>query len=270
MNNKKTIFAIIIAIIILIAVISGILIFKNSNNKEEEKKGEIVNQEQLSEEELVYNAKYEINVEQTSYKDNFGREYSVEDIKLPYINLDSEDAKKANKEIEELHKNLIKEFKENIGYAQQKMMTNDFVTSYNTYINGDILSILIEEDRGYDGKLHNSYYTYNFDVKTGKMLSYEEVYKKAGFTEENISEKVENAIKTLDVYNETEQSEADKCIQKTIKAYNDRSLKNIGFDGIDAEYYLGYFLNEGGKLNIVIYIDIFADVGYKLDVITVL
>ena len=264
MKNKKLVIILIIVVVLIIAGIVGFIILNQEKKSENE---EVTGDTTKG---YVYQAKYENNVEQTSYKDNFGREYSVEDIKLPYINLDSEDAKKANKEIEELHKNLIKEFKENLGYAQQKMMTNDFVTSYNTYINGDILSILIEEDRGYDGKLHNSYYTYNFDIKTGKMLSYEEVYKKAGFTEENISEKVENAIRALDIYNETEQSEADKCIQKTIKAYNDRSLKNIGVDGIDAEYYLGYFLNEEGKLNIVIYIDIFVDVGYTLDVITVL
>lgn len=266
MNNKKIIFAIII--IILIAVISGILIFKNANNKEESKKEEIVNQEKLSKEELVYDAKYENNLEITSYKDNFGREYSVEDIKLPYINLDSEDAKKANKEIEELHKNLIKEFKENLGYINQGMMTNDCIANYNSYVNGNTLSIVIDIE--YGERLYKDYCTYNFDLETLKLLTYEEVYKKAGITEENISTKVENAIRSCEIYKEYEQNEAEECIQKTIKSYNNKSLKNIGLSGIDSEYYLGYYLNKEGNLDIIIYFDILADRGYRLDTITVL
>ena len=277
MINKKII---LIAVIILIVVIGGVLIFTNLGNKNETQKGEMTNKEQLSsqgnmvntqentsESKLVSDAKYQNNLSKTSYKDSNGKEYSVEDLKLPYINLNSEDAKNVNSSIEETYKKLVNNFKENVEASEQGKMTNDCTSHYNSYVNGDVLSVVIEIE--YSNRLYKDYYTYNFDVNTLKLLSYEDVYKKAGFTNDNISTKVESSIKNGAVYKQYNQNEIENNIQKTVKAYNEKSLKDIGMSGIDSEYYLGYYLNKDGKLNIVIYFDIPADTGYRLDTITI-
>lgn len=272
MKNKKVIFAIII--IILIAVIGGFIIFSNINNKGKSQKEENVNQEQLSnqvnssEQKLVYDAKYTNNLTQTSYINIFNQKYSVEDLKVPYINLDSEDAKKTNNEIKNLYQKFLEIFQENLEIRAKGKMTNDYKSNYNSYINGNTLSVVI--DIQYGERLYKNYYTYNFDLVTLKLLSYEEVYKRVGFTDENITSRVENAIRNCDIYKEYNQDDAQKCIQKTIKSYNEKSLKDIGIGGIDSEYYLGYYLNKEGKLDIIIYFDINADKGYRLDSITII
>lgn len=275
MKSKKVIFAIII--IILIAVIGGIIIFNNINNKGKSQKEENVNQEQLSnqvnssEQKLVYDAKYTNNLTQTSYINIFNQKYSVEDLKVPYINLDSEDAKKVNNEIKNLYQKFLEIFQENLDDIANGKMSNDCKSNYNSYINGNTLSVVI--DIQYGERLYKNYYTYNFDLVTLKLLSYEEVYKRAGFTDENITSRVENAIRNCDMYNsfkEYDQDGTQKSIQKTIKAYNEKSLKDIGKREIDSEYYLGYYLNKEGKLDIIIYFDILADIGYRIDPITII
>ena len=274
MKNNKVIFAVIGIIIILIAVIGGIIIFNNINNKKELPKNEVTNQEQLSnqanssEQKLVYDAKYANNLTQTSYINGFNQKYSVEDLKVPYINLNSEDAKKANNEIEKMYQDLIEIFKENLEQVSKGKMSNDCIVNYNSYINGNTLSVVI--DIQYSERLYKDYYTYNFDLNTLNLLSYEDVYKRAGFTDDNISSKVENTIKNCKIYEKYNQSDAEKCIQKTITAYKEKSLKDIGLGGIDSEYYLGYYLNKEGKLDIIIYFDINADRGYRLDIITII
>ena len=274
MKNKKVIFAFIGIIIILIAVIGGIIIFNNINNKKELPKKEVTNQEQLSnqvnssEQKLVYDAKYINNLTQTSYINGFNQKYSVEDLKVPYINLDSEDAKKVKNEIKNLYQKFLEIFQENLDDIANGKMSNDCKSNYNSYINGNTLSVVI--DIQYGERLYKNYYTYNFDLVTLKLLSYEEVYKRAGFTDENITSRVENAIRNCDIYKEYNQDDAQKCIQKTIKAYNEKSLKDIGRRGIDSEYYLGYYLNKEGKLDIIIYFDILADIGYRIDPITII
>ena len=101
-------------------------------------------------------------------------------------------------------------------------MTNDYKSNYNSYINGNTLSVVI--DIQYGERLYKNYYTYNFDLVTLKLLSYEEVYKRVGFTDENITSRVENAIRNCDIYKEYNQDDAQKCIQKTIKSYNEKSI----------------------------------------------
>lgn len=277
MNNKKSIWMVIFIVII---IVTGVIVLLSIGNNQKNQGENLTNQESISNQgnlsnsQLVSDANYKNDLKQTSYIDDFGKEHKIEDIKLPYINLDSEDAKKVNDEIEKLYQDFIKKFQENINILNQGKMTDDFATNYNTYINENTLSIVI--DITYDERLYKDYYTYNLDLKTLRLLSYEDVYKRAGFTEDNISERVDDSIKNLEQYkmnklysqNEKDIEELKECIQNTVDSYNNKSLKYIRSD-MESEYYLKYYLDKDGKLNIIIYFAVPADTGYRIDTIMV-
>ena len=199
----------------------------------------------------IYNAQYTAeNISVKQYSTNDGTSYSISDIILPYININSSDAKKANNEIQENYKKYIEEFRI---CSQNK---NSYIKSeYKTYVTSNIISVLIMVNRGQEEKNEEEYIAYNFDTISGIKLEYDNVYQIAGIND--IKENVLNSIKSLDEYEEyylkagrnitqemvdERNSEIELSKTQTFTYYQEDLMNNR----------LVYFLDNNLKLNIVI------------------
>ena len=143
--------------------------------------------------EWIYDAEYtKKDLEGKSYKSSVTTEtYSLEDIKVPFINIDSEDANEANEELKKLFDQAVKLFEEELDGDQASYV----LVSYEKVVNDEYLSVLVKTEVGGEEEIPNSvYYTYNFDMNTGNKLTYDEVYDIVGISEDEIEEKAEEAI----------------------------------------------------------------------------
>ena len=193
--------------------------------------------------ELIYDANYSYKnfSNESYYSQNMGKTYSLKDINLPYININSEDASKANKEIKTLFEELAKFFEEE--YTNTKTWYN--IASYKTYTKGNLLSILITVETGGTDVEQYKYYAYNFNLDTSKLYSYEETYKLAGFNPNNIDGKVEEAIK---------KSERITSFNENIASYIEKSIKNYNNSVKDKS--IKYFIDGNNELNVIVKIEI--------------
>ena len=180
----------------------------------------------------VYDAQYKLPTNKESYYGytSHTKLISSSDLIVPYVNIDSTDAKKVNEEIYSLYERLIEKFNENL--KNEIMFT---IVNYKFYINDDIVSILITtETAGTDISVYD-YYTYNFNLKNGKLLKYNEMTK---FNDTN--EKITNLIinKLGEMYSGDDfDFYKDKSISNYKATINDNSIK--------------YFI-ENGKMNIIV------------------
>lgn len=206
-----------------------------------------------SSKELVYNAEYTYkDLDGKSYKSvSTEKTYSLKDIQVPYININSEDAKKANNDIKEIFDGLAKFFEEEL--KDTKTWYN--ISKYEYFINDKVLSIVITVESGGTDVKKYEYYTFNFDLNTLKSLNYEEMYKNAGFTSDNINSKVENEIKNCDLLKELTEEHVGEF--ETVEQYINNSINNYKLDVFDNE--IKYYLNDSGKLNVIV--DVEAPVG---------
>lgn len=198
---------------------------------------------------LVYNADYQDKELKGKEYVSLGmaRSYSLEDIVLPYIDISSEYAVKANSEIKGLYDDLVKSFKkdlegEQIGYQ---------VSHYTTYKNGSILSVVITVEKGGTDVEQYQYYTYNFDLNNGTKVNYEDAYKQVGFTLDTIEKQAETVIKNIEQLSLLTE---DMCPEgKTVNSYIEASIEN--YKEAVNQNALPFFLDENGKLNIVVIIN---------------
>jgi len=97
--------------------------------------------------------------------------------KLPKINLASADAKAANKELSDLFDRVC-DFDVNLLLSLRLLKTPTL--KHYVYMNGSILSLLVEYNP--IAGATRMYYVYNFNVKTGKKLTNEQMARGVGTT----------------------------------------------------------------------------------------
>ena len=202
----------------------------------------------------VYNADYNLPTNKESYYgfSDHSKLIRAKDLVVPYININSIDAKNANQEIYNLYAELIKKFNDNlkdeIWYTTVK---------YQTYLSNNIVSIVIAtETAGTDVPLYE-YYTYNFNLEGGKLLSYNDIYQKLGYSADSINVVARGAITSSlrELYN---QSDFDDYNSQSINNYTNSVSNNT----------IKYYVDSNGKLNIVARIVYPAGRGYFDKVIT--
>lgn len=183
----------------------------------------------------IYDADYSYTVPIDSYTTKSGEEYRVSDIVVPYINIDSGDAVRANAEIKDVFNRAIKLYKEG---------TNDRQTfvdpcNYISYLGEKSLSVYIVFGVGGTDAVHLEYYVYNFDLGTGRFLEYEEAYQLAGLNADNISGEAEWAIEHYMI--NVLQFNKQMYIEQNVKRYHDSV----------ADYSIKFFLDGEYNLNLV-------------------
>ena len=198
-------------------------------------------------------ATYDTSVSQNSYQTVWGDTYYVENYKAPYIHIDSTDAENANRKIKSLFEEAMRVFEEGI----QDSVSYIDTFKYQSYLNGDILSLVLEVSYGGTGVPVKNYYTYNFDIQTGKKVNYETVYKSVGYKEDNIFTNATNAIeRAFDRWYQENITEDDEVYHNQLKEETLRS-----YEADVASQSLGYYLDSSKKLNIIFQLWVPVDSG---------
>ena len=184
------------------------------------------------------------------YNEN-GKNYSY---KVPYINLDSTDAKYIND-------TLKSEYKEKIEMSKKQENDGDIgYVKYNTYLNSNFLSIVIINSYQNDDYL--SYTTYNFDIYTGSIVSNTHI-----LAEKNISTS-EFRLIVRDLI--------EKKFKENYKNLNNPEIYEKLFNDTMNQYESVYnttdipmFLDKEGKINVIGYIYALAGAGGYYTIINI-
>lgn len=199
-------------------------------------------------EDFLYDADYPTGTEIKSYtvnqdtSSNTVIECSLDDLVVPYINIKTDDATKANDEIKKIYDKILASYKSHAEESQNTLIDSNSRVSctYSAYKNGNILSVLITTL--VDGVNNN--YTYNFSMTDGSLLKFEDLYKYVGYDSSNIGDKVKDSI----------------------NANTPEYQQSVFTDKIFSVYQKGnfpYYINENNKL--IITLDIGTDTPVLID-----
>lgn len=198
----------------------------------------------------IYHATYDKNVLANSYEIAY-KTYYAKDIIVPFINIDSNDASKANDEIKEVFDEAINFYNEGV---ENKI---NFVSiDYEKFIDNNIASVNLWYGKGGTDVIRPDYYTYTFDLTTGKMMSFEELYQKFDLNKNQVDMKIKEEI-TDEVNDIFEDSFRDKNSTTYINESIDNYEKNL------EDNTLKYFVNDDGELCIIARLSIPAGAGYQ-------
>ena len=189
--------------------------------------------------EWVYDADYSLPTDVDSfygYSDQ-SRLVQVSDLVVPYINIDSEDAKAANDEIYGIYEKLIKEFNED---AKEGVWFT--VSNYEAYNSDWAISVVIDEtSEGTDVPWHE-YTTYTFSKEDGSLMNYEDACQAADMTVDEAAEVAKKNIEDNILIDFAHVDDIDSYIQQTIE----------GYDAAVEDGSIKFFLDNDRKLSVAI------------------
>ena len=230
-NTKKSNKGLIVIIIILLLIIGGLICilikpdlinFNRTDNKEtkETKKSDKKSIKEDDSKEYVYDASYEYDNKNDVYNRGFsgdieditydlgvkilykhGDEY-FKDLVVPYINIDSDDAKKINKEIKEFYLDKAKMYDECAEESRDETKVScSQVLTYKSYEEKNVLSVLIIYTIQHTAHPIFTFTTYNFDLSTGKELSFDKYLEKIGYKKDDFMVKAKTKLhESMDNY----------------------------------------------------------------------
>ena len=151
---------------------------------------------------------------------------SDEDLVVPFININSEDGKSTNEEIEKLYKDNYEKYASDYNDSLKKICT----LSYKFYVNNNILSVVIKETNGVvpGGAGECPFHIYNFNINTLKKATNDELIAQSGFAS------IEEVNKSINHWLE---------IEKKKESFAGSFL------GIKKD---NYFIDENNQLNFIV------------------
>ena len=233
---------------------------KTDETEKDEDKDDLPSVPSTSSKGYVYDAEYEYDVSKTSYTTNYNKTFYVKDIVVPYINIDSPDAKAANSEIKSLFDRAIATYKNGI----QDHTSGVEACSYKYSHKGNILSVQFVLSTCGTGVGRPEYYIYNFNTDTGEALTYKNVYMAPGFIDNDVDFYVSLAISK---YVKNKLYNASFPEGESVATYINASVTN--YETAKKNGTLKYYVDENGKLNVLIKIKLPVGNGAVDTIITV-
>lgn len=230
--NKKSKIGLIVLLVIIILGLGGYVVYdkvlstgnQNKGNNSKDDKSNSIKIEDSKE--YVYDAEYKYDNKYAEYERGFtdGSEekrtidlYGIpveftyntqrlEDLKVPYININSYDAGNANGELKELYMKVAKNFDSCAFEAESDSAPScSQILTYRTYQYNNILSVVVIDSIQATSKWVLNYNIYNFDLKTGDKIDYNEMLSKLRL-EKNV---------TFDALKQDAKNEMDEFVSKT-------------------------------------------------------
>lgn len=253
-KSKVTIFLISIGIILGIVAIVFILSKENfKENNPENTTQEMENEKTEKETQYVIDANYKAEVTKESYK--FYKEtIKITDLVFPYLNMETSAANEINQEIKKLYDEYVEMYEgfsnENLDYNENETESFDYVrTDYSYTINNEIVSIVIKVDRtGRGSSQAEEYYTFNYDLKEDKRISFNDLVQKYNLNITDINNIVYKKIETsiTNTYEGYENQQELNEYNTQNKEYYKKSIQNNNSL---------IYIDEENKLNILVYIE---------------
>ena len=259
-GKKVLLFILLLAVFLLLGILVGVMI--PGNNKPEFVKqieDKITNQENKDSKKIdeskpwVYDAEYlkeNKKIYQDSAKTEEDADNSEKDLVVPYININSDAAKRANEQIKALYDKYYDKYGKEASEHDSSVYKTyyHYLLKYDTYINDNILSVAITLYEGIvvvdggTGGGKSTVYTYNFNLDTLNESGVDEMAKKCGFSSED---EVTSKIKSWE--------------EKQRKILSETDLSDI-FAGVESGKYL---IDGNGKLNFLYRINTSGSTVYK-------
>lgn len=283
-RNSITISGVLVGLIIGIVLLSGIYIFINKdsifgskNNSNETSNGVNSNSQTVSIKEddtkdYVYDAEYNNHNMPNGYvkgkasnnskrisndifnsiEVNPSDPQSFDDMKVPYINIKG--AQAINKMIEHNYLDYVQEFVYYTSNSDEPFPTRSVLTYY-TYTSDDVLSIIIAYGQAQTTPISVNYSIFNYDLKTGKLLSNDELIQKMGFT--NVDDQVKNKVTDYLENDWLSDSRNERRFnfgngETDIVDYNVNDYLNNSKDRL-------MYIDNDGNLNVIMYLEVGAE-----------
>ena len=179
-----------------------------------------------------------------------GTQY-LSDLKVPYLNIDSEYAKTANNELEKLYIDYAKKFDACAKLAKDSSNSCSEILTYEIYEYNDILSVVVIYSEQYTSVWSLNYNIYNIDLKTGNEIKYSDMIDKLGYDKNTLLDKEKELLKNK--MNETWGKYGDlssACDNDGNKNCYDIA-NNLLENSINDNSIL-FFTNTSGNLNIIV------------------
>ncbi len=176
--------------------------------------------------ELVYTAYHLVNEDETYYNVN---------AQIPILNIDSEVAKKVNTQIRDEYYNQANSI------MRQTQGNTVYTVTYASYINSDILSMVIKSSLKEQGKSEKvTIKTYTYSLKRENLVSLQELIGMKKTTPEIVQKTIHDEVKKA--------YENAKIIASEYGNLYERDLKSERYDIKNANV---YFLTDDGHVYIV-------------------
>lgn len=276
-KSNKILITLLVFCIIIIIILGGALTYivlnksDDSNiNSNKEVEDEVLKIKIDDTKDFVYDASYtydsDYDIEGYTYVitsdysrmiNNMLNVSSNSKLTVPYININSKDAKVVNNKLETIYYDTAKE-QEDIFKSQITEHVHE-ILGYKTYYYGDYVSIIIVKIRQGEGLTLPKYYGYVFNTKTGELLDSSDIAKIYNKTIEDVKLLFENKIKDFysdnyikDHFESSTTDDINEHINKSLNFY-DENYKNQGYNNgdINSEDSIIYFITEDGKLNLM-------------------
>lgn len=177
----------------------------------------------------------------------------LKDLNGPYINIQSSYAEQVNNELKTRYKENAKKFDEcaeSKGFNGCRQAIYYTTHRYKNYKN-DIYTVIVVYGIQITSPATFDYKTYNFDLKTGNEITYDEMITRLGYDKSTLLDKEKDAIKKkMDEINTFNDDLTKTCgTMDSPKNCYDIAYKMLE-DSIKDGSIL-YFVDEDGKLNII-------------------
>lgn len=256
MNNRKIIFTV-IGIVCVVSIIMAIVfsvMVKSTESKgtQGDNKTDIKEQETLKKE---FNSLFNNNVELNGY-DTSDIKKIVEDRPIVYTTYELEESKEDKYEVD-MHIpviNIKNEAGDTFNAATQKIFANKamdilgnskaytiYSITYTGYINGDILSVIIKSTLKEGTSAQRVIVqTYNYNLKTEKEVTLEEVLEQNQISTSEVSNKINTEITRLI-------KEANKIQISGYQTYT----RDLNDDIYQIQNISTFFIGQDGKIRII-------------------
>ncbi len=138
-------------------------------------------------------ANKEIVFTETEFSNTVSGKYEV-NVKIPNINIDHSNAININKRIKELFKDKVNSI------VQQQDLNTRYMVDYVSYINGDILSLVIRANLKEGNNVQRTIIqTFNYNITTNQNVTLQELLNLKGVTLVKANEKIKEEIKQINI-----------------------------------------------------------------------
>ena len=289
-KNNGMLVGFLIGIIVMILVFGGLYLtnvidFKpddNTNTKIKDNNN-VKNSIKVDDsKDYVYDADYKYDNKYTDYStgedfetatiDYFGLSikpnlHKLSGLKVPYININSADGDYVNAELKKLYMDYAKSFDEYAASESKKDgPTVRQILTYFSYKYNDIISVVVVFDTQATSPWSFKYKTYNFDVSTGNLLSYDEVLNKLNYNKENLETKMKDIFKRkMDALWEGDADLNSACESiGALESSNSTNCYDISFMSYNRtvnDNSIMFIVDNDGVLNVISYLYIPAQNG---------
>lgn len=155
------------------------------------------------------------------------------DVSIPIINIDNEEIKKYNQEIEDTYKQKVDEIKSSTGYI--------YNVRYKCYIQDNILSLVIYselKEKSSNQKIMIE--TFNYNIVENKKVTLEDILNLKNVKVSDANSKIKNEIKEI-------QDKNDSLTELGYNMYK-RDISSSMYEVSNAQQ---YFLGENGNIYVV-------------------